>query len=980
MGVVYLAADPNDLQPVAVKLLQSLLPAFEARFKREFRVLQKLSSPHVVAVLEFGALSSGSFIVMEFVEGTNLEQWLPHAPGSSEELRRVIRLLSKLADGLGAVHRAGVIHRDLKPENVLVTGDDTPKLTDFGLARDDTASVALTVAGKARFMGTLSYAAPEQIQSRGVDHRADLYAFGMLMYRLFTGRTAFQGQPISQLVLSHLREAPLPPSQLNPQISPPLEELILALLAKTPAERPDSADAVRERLEGLLRAPEESLQPTATALSVSLEGTDAAHSLLEPPFVGREALLGAIMRAPTPAVLLRGEAGVGKSRSLLELRRERQVAGYRSLSATVSSGAPLEIIAQWLRAALQKPSAQLSAVLETDGAVLANLVPEIGVAPLPLTGEQALFTLYASALRVFMAETKDQPLLLTLENAGRADEGSLNFIAYALRSAGAVGRLRFALTAQSETPNPFLHALETEGLIASFDVPPLQPDDTRHAIRAMLGGLADDALVEHVAVRSGGNPWMAGEILRALIEAGEAFRYRRYWEWTRVSAGLTQPLSETLRARAAHLSPSAQDLAATAAAIGDTLSFEALLELSGREEDALLDDLDQLIRARILLEERVGREEVYRFAHPLLRDAALEGMGQRKRRRLHARYAELLVARDADPALLAEHLLQSEQTDAAFDATLRAAKKAEALYLLPTLEHLIRRTLALLEATDERRDIAEVYLGRIGTQIGRSSEAELLLAGVFERGGLQAMNARVALARLYQRTSRWQEAIELLEPVIEQVRDPEAWVTLTSALRFSGQPERALVYINRAESVLQISEILQAILNHQKAEAHYQLEQFHEAQIYCELAIEAAANNGDAHTEGIAYVSLGRVYQVLNRPENELEAYRKAVACFRLVGDMRGIVSAELNMSAVLSDQENFEDAIMMLEQTVERSLKTNFRDALANAYFNLADCYIKLVQPSTAKKYLEESRTVAEEINDQDLLQAIEELKFQLF
>ena len=98
MGVVYLAADPNDLQPVAVKLLQSLLPAFEARFKREFRVLQKLSSPHVVAVLEFGALSSGSFIVMEFVEGTSLERWLPHAPVSLEELRRVLRLLSKLAD------------------------------------------------------------------------------------------------------------------------------------------------------------------------------------------------------------------------------------------------------------------------------------------------------------------------------------------------------------------------------------------------------------------------------------------------------------------------------------------------------------------------------------------------------------------------------------------------------------------------------------------------------------------------------------------------------------------------------------------------------------------------------------------------------------------------------------------------------------------------------------------------------------------
>jgi tetratricopeptide (TPR) repeat protein len=567
-----------------------------------------------------------------------------------------------------------------------------------------------------------------------------------------------------------------------------------------------------------------------------------------------------------------------------------------------------------------------------------------------------------------------------LENAARSDEGSLNFIAYALRSAQGSGtHLRFALTAQSETPNHALRALETEGLIAAFDVLALPPADARQAIRAMLGGLVDDALVEHVAVRSGGNPWMAGEILRALIEASEAFRYRRYWEWTRVSAGLTPSLSETLRDRAAHLSPSAQDLAATAAAIGETMNFDALLELSGRDEDALLDDLDQLIRARILLEERVGREEVYRFAHPLLRDAALEGMGIRKRRRLHARYAEILVARDADPALLAEHLLQSEQTDAAFTATLRAAKKAEALHLLPTLEHLIRRTLALLEPNDARRDVLEIYLGRIGSQIGRSSEAELFLEGVFERDGAQAMNARVALARLYQRTSRWGEAIELLEPVIEEIPDPEAWVTLTSALRFSGQPERALVYLERAERVLQISEILRAVLNHQKAEAHYQLEQLDQAKMYCELAIETAARNGDAHTEGIAHVSLGRVYQVLNEPENELEAYRKAVASFRLVGDMRGIVSAELNMSAVLSDQENFEDAIVMLEQIVELSTKTNFRDLLANAYFNLADCYVQLTQPDMAKKYLQESRGIAQEINDQGLLGDISSLEEEL-
>jgi eukaryotic-like serine/threonine-protein kinase len=984
MGVVYLAADPNDLQPVAVKLLHSPLPALEARFKREFRVLQKLDSPHVVGVLEFGAVNASeahSFIVMEFVEGKDLAQWSADIPQTPEEFRRLVALLVKIADGLGAVHRAGVIHRDLKPENILVTPDDTPKLTDFGLARDDTASVALTIAGKGGFMGTLLYAAPEQIQSRGVDHRADLYALGMVMYRLFTGRTAFEGQAISQIILSHLREPPAPPTTLNPTMGARLETLILDLLAKNPSERPDSADAVRERLEALLRDADVDPTASATSLSLALTGEEAALELLEPPFVGREALLGAIVRAPTNAVLLSGEGGVGKTRLLLEVRRDHQLFGSRALSANAVQGAPLAVVAQWLRGALQRRSTALEVVLESDGAVLSNLVPEIGVAPLPLNVDGAQFTLYASALRALSASSgdEDRGLLLTLENAHDADEGSLNFVAYALRSLSDNPRLRFALTSRSEAEHPIWRALETEGLLTRFTVPPLEPDDARHAVRAMLGGLADEALVEHVSARSGGNPWMAGEILRALIESGAAFRYRRYWEWTRVGANLTLPLSETLRARYAKLEAGPRELAATAAAIGETVGFEALLALSGAGEDAMLDDLEQLIRARILLEERLGREEVYRFAHPLLRDAALEDLSGRKRRRLHARYAELLRVQNADPARLAEHYLQSEQTDDAFAATLLAARNAEALYLLPTVEHLVRRTHALLSPDDPRRDTLEVYLGRIGAQIGRSSEAELFLENVFERGGGQTTQARVALAELYRRTGRWQEAIELLHPVIDDLHEPQAWVTLISAFRFSGQANTALTYLERAEHRFASELSSNAIFHHQKAETYFQLERIEEARTHCQQALLIARDHGDAHTEAVASVLLGRIHQMLEQPEAEIAAYEKAVGSFRLIGDMRGIVGTELNISAVLSDQEQFEDAIALLEQVVELSARTSIRDALANAYFNLADCYVRLGQREQATMNLERAAEVAQEINDLELIAELDTLRQQL-
>jgi serine/threonine protein kinase len=225
MGQVFLASDPNDLQPVAIKLLKNPLPALEARFKREFRVLQRLESPFVVRVLEFGESRQGSYLAMEFIEGCELHTWQGQPPADADGLLRTIRLAGKLAAGLEVVHLAGVIHRDLKPENILVALDDTPKLTDFGLARDSKASMALTMAAGGGFLGTLLYAPPEQIQGRELDHRADLYALGMILFRLLTGRAAFAGKDLSQLILAHVREPVVNVRTLNPNVPETLRVL-----------------------------------------------------------------------------------------------------------------------------------------------------------------------------------------------------------------------------------------------------------------------------------------------------------------------------------------------------------------------------------------------------------------------------------------------------------------------------------------------------------------------------------------------------------------------------------------------------------------------------------------------------------------------------------------------------------------------------------------------------------------------------------
>ena len=999
MGEVFLGADPNEEspKPVAIKLLKNPLPALEARFRREFRVLQKLEHPYVVRVFEFGEGSKGSYLVMEFIEGTDLAHWQGEAPTTLDGIRRTVKIASKIAQGLEHVHRAGVIHRDLKPENILVDSHDTPKITDFGLARDTNAS-AMTHAGRGGFLGTLLYAAPEQIQGRSLDHRADLYAFGMLLYRLLTGETAFGDRDVGQIVLAQLREHPRALSALNPAIPANLEKIVLQLLEKNPADRPDSAAHV----QGLLEVVDGELKVTNSTSHLTLTGFEGLsvadlglepQGLLEAPFLGRETLLHQTLLAESPAVLFEGETGIGKTRLLREYLRERTLEGHRSFEATPSPGLrlPLEALAQWLRAALNRARTQNTAMLEllldVEGPTLANLVPEFNRTPLTMAGGQVQFSLFASALR-FLVQISDRPVMLALEHAERADEATLAFISFALRNTTleADGKgLRFVITSRlevlSETVRNGVQALEVERLLTRFVVPPLAATDAEQMVRAMLGGPTDTALIEHVVERSRGNPWMASEVLRELLETGQVFKRRRYWEWTRLEAGLSPGLREAFEARFLKLTTSAQELAAFAAVIGEVLDFDSLLELSMLEENPLLDDLERLIRAKVLLEERRGRSEVYRFAHPLMREAALEGLSARRRRNLHARYAQLLEEKGAEPAVLAVHLAFAGLGERAAAQALEAAHRAEAVFALSDAEAVVRQALAALEPVmgqpvmgqpvvgqpvvgqgetiplqgslhtspsaeaQALRSGLELMLGKIATLTGRSEEAERLLKTVLERGDGTWNETKLALARLYQRQSRWDEAIELLEPkqnsdTSPETASPETWCVLVSSLRLSGRIEQALERANEAERHLKPEPGWQGFLEQQRASAHLSLGQTELAHNHALRALALAQTHNDPEALSRTLITLGRIERKLARFAAALDHYQQAQQVLTKLGDLRGIAAIEVNIAAVLLDSRDFSTVIERLGNALEIAERGGYQDLIAIAYYNLGEAH----------------------------------------
>jgi tRNA A-37 threonylcarbamoyl transferase component Bud32 len=261
MAQVYKAYQPDLDRYVAVKVLNPHLTGdedFAARFRREARAIAALDHPHIVRVYDFDTDQGVAFLVMEYLEGTSLKALLRDLDcrGERMTLPEIERVIGALADALDHAHRQGVVHRDLKPANVIITPDGRPVLTDFGIAHMVDSTV-ITESGGA--LGTPAYMSPEQGKGEPGDTRSDIYALGVMLYQLCTGRVPFDADTPYAIILKHIT-APLPsPRSLNPDLPEAIERVILKALAKDPGDRFQTAGelgrALHAAIEGRAQGP-----------------------------------------------------------------------------------------------------------------------------------------------------------------------------------------------------------------------------------------------------------------------------------------------------------------------------------------------------------------------------------------------------------------------------------------------------------------------------------------------------------------------------------------------------------------------------------------------------------------------------------------------------------------------------------------------------------------------------------------------------
>ncbi len=268
MATVYKAYHASLDRYVAIKIMDATMsdePDFIERFRREAKVIARLDNPHIVPVHDFNEHNGQPYLVLKFIDGQTLQQRMKASPLSRLE---ALDIVTAVGEALQYAHKQGILHRDIKPSNVLIAKDGFVYLTDFGLAKMTESSSSLT--GDA-IVGTPHYLSPEQALNEPIDERTDIYSFGVMIYEMITGRVPFNADTAFTIIENHIYAPPPPPTSVNPQLPPAIDEVLLKALAKKSNER-------YENVSDLVRAFKQACLPQTETQAISSSTLDSISS------------------------------------------------------------------------------------------------------------------------------------------------------------------------------------------------------------------------------------------------------------------------------------------------------------------------------------------------------------------------------------------------------------------------------------------------------------------------------------------------------------------------------------------------------------------------------------------------------------------------------------------------------------------------------------------------------------------------------
>ncbi len=740
MGIVYKALDTRLQRPVAIKILT---PTFGqeavARFMREARSVARLNHPNIMAIYDCDEENGEHFLVLEYLEGRTLRGIL----GYSDKQKILpqdfaFHIALSTLNALEYAHGQEVIHRDLKPENIMVAGEEV-KLMDFGLARiqDETA-----ITRQPTLMGTATYMPPEQLTGEPIDGRTDLYAFGVILYEMLAGRRPFVAPQPELVAFMHLHQTPTSPRDFNPQISRPLEYLILKLLEKKPDDRYPSAARVREVLENL-----ESVDVEMAAEIM----VPALLSRRKQEVVGREKEYQQLMNYLDTAragegrlALVSGEAGIGKTylvEALAVYARLQKVTALKGHCYEIEGAPPYQPFIEALRGYITKALSdailreRVRRQLGSSASELAQLVSEVGqLAPdvepvVPLLDPTAKQTRPFHSVTSFLsAAAADTPLLLVLEDLQWADHASLELLRYLVRNTQrtplmVVGTYRPEELASDHPLRRTIRDLSGQGLCADIRLERLSPAEVRAMLRAMLQEEVSADFASAIYVRTEGNPLFVEAVLKALIEEGKVYRGED-GRWKRADTDaleIPRSVQEVINRRLGRLSEQTTTVLSCAAVIGQDFNFEVLVAVLEPEmsEGQIMDSLDEALQADLIRD--LGMGDVLAFNHKQVRQVLYRDLNRLRRRKWHVRIAETLeekIQGKVERTTLITHYLEGGNRQKALVHLAQAGDQARRVYANEEAIGYYQRALALVEDIGEPKEEPTISRLRLLESLG----------------------------------------------------------------------------------------------------------------------------------------------------------------------------------------------------------------------------------------------------------------------
>jgi eukaryotic-like serine/threonine-protein kinase len=945
MGIVYRAHDRLRDTIVALKCLlrtnaQSDVTRASAgedsdgrlSIATEFKTVASLHHPHIISVLDYGFDEQQPFFTMELLE--DAQTILEYAQGetTAEKMRLVIELLQALR----YLHRYHIIHRDLKPSNILVDANGRVKVLDFGLAVES------------RYQGTglagsFQYMAPEMIQNLPVSEATDLYAVGVLSYQIFTESHPFNTSDINRLLQSILTELPSLIG-LEAVVGPGVAAVIGRLLAKNPLDRYQWASTTMNELR------------LATGLDRPDEDRDLRESYLQSaPFIGRtaelsrlEEALGNALRGRGSAWLVGGEAGVGKSRLLEEVRIRALVKGMIVLRGQATEGRPVSF--QLWRDVLP-PLLLTTQITDLEASVLKVAVPHIEsllrrpVPDLPSIDPNTIQQrLSRTIVNVFRRQ--HEPIFIILEDLHWADESLVI--------------LREVCRIVPNLPLLVVGSYRTDADLYFFSkFPDMQPvmvnrldaDEMTALSEAMLGtvGTRPD-VISLLRRETEGNVLFAVEVLRTLAdEAGSLDAIGNINLPQHVFADGMRVIMER---RLQRLPQDYRPMLRLAAVAGREIDF-AILKYVDDEMD--YDDWLSVCAGAAILEVNDG---LWRFTHDKLREGILNGLSSTERPRLHGIVAEALEAVYPDDHLtramtVADHWLEAGELDPALWHMSVGARQLidwgkEVSKVRKVLQDAWEVTSrpGVTKPAYFREDILEM-LGDLEMQQGNGTHAQMHFVQALNSARQQEHNLTITrlLAKVadlaYQKEefaesiNLAQESLELSRKQQDQEGEARALRVLGLALGGEGNPEQGTDYLEQSYRIY-----------------HHLNENYAMARVLESL--------GTLNQQQRDYVAANDFFQ-------------QTAMIHEAMGNERGLGVALVKLGALAVLQEDFNSAEEYYQQGLEICRRLGERLTQTKALDGLAVIFHRRGDATTAQNYARESTVIKRELKDSGVLSTAE-------